>query len=102
MHLKFFLCWSLILINVFGQQIHIVGHKQKMDQYYQTHVFNPKVNSHFLQLIQYELEKEEYEESIRQREREKQIEKENEIYRKYLVNRIKHSSILRDFYTMRY
>ena len=91
------------MIKVFGQQIYIAEHKGKMDQnYYQTHVFNPKENFFFYQIILQELEKEEHEELIRQREREKQMEKENEIYRKYLVNRIKHSSILRDFHTMRY
>ena len=91
------------MTKVFAQQPYIKGHREKIEtDYFRTHVFNPRQNFHLLQLIQYELDKEEKAEIKRRIELARKTEKENEIYRKYLVNRIKYSSILRDFHTMRY
>ena len=55
-----------------------------------------------IDIVKKELEKEVDAEVKFEMENEKKIERANEIYRKYLATRVKGSSILRDFLTLRY
>jgi len=95
--------WSLFFSQVLSQNY--IQPKEDLDHDYLDFVHQPKGNI-FLNFIQYKLDIDEFkkqmEDIMRQRESERLAEQENKIYRKYLVSRVKGSSVLRDFHTMRY
>ena len=63
--------------------------------------FNPKFKEHLIRLTHGAVIEQMKKDAMKEEQR-KKAEKENEIYRKFLANRVTASSILNDFLTMRY